>query len=182
DLAYTTMPFMDIQTLHTLARSSTDMRKWVHGFLETEYNNDLSAYVAHPSALRAVLRLLHAVISGSFALAFLLRNNEPKIIARDLDIYVPHKYAKRLARYLTAGEGYSVVLSHHHRYDGNAAIASVQVLAKGAMRIEIIESTTSSALFPLPHFWATHVVNYLTADTFCIAYPSHTLKHEALFN
>ncbi|KAI9067078.1 hypothetical protein FKP32DRAFT_1531238, partial [Trametes sanguinea] len=142
----------------------------------------LRTHVQDPVALRSVLRLLHAVISGSFALAFLTTNCGPSFSPRDLDIYVPRGYARRMANYLSTHEGYSRLLYQTQRYGDNPAMHSIHYLGNGQQRVDIIESSNHSALSPLPNFWASHVINYLSADSYCISYPTFTLRHHALLS
>ena len=47
--------------------------------------------------------------------------------------------------------------------------------------IDIMRSKTVSALFPVAHYWATHVMNVLTADNFISAYPSATISGVGYF-
>ncbi|KAI0323217.1 hypothetical protein GY45DRAFT_1215168, partial [Cubamyces sp. BRFM 1775] len=53
-------------------------------------------------------------------------------------------------------------------------------LCHGEQKIDIIQSLTCSALYPIPFFWATHVMNYLTADSFCITYSTLSLAGKSL--
>ncbi|KAI9058810.1 hypothetical protein FKP32DRAFT_1554460, partial [Trametes sanguinea] len=182
DVAYTTIPFMDLASLRVLAGTSTVTRRWVTVFLDNEYNHALRTFVHDPKALRAVLRLVGGVISGSFALAFLVRNGPHPFEPNDLDIYIPRHRCQRLLQYLTTREGYQTVDDPPSQYDDNPALLSVYTLENNARRIQLVESRTSSSLYPLSYFWASHVVNFLTADNYCMAYPRLTLNQLGVLN
>lgn len=49
-------------------------------------------------------------------------------------------------------------------------------------RIDIIPSINASPLFPISFFWASHLMNYLTADSFCAAYPEYTFAQRAVLS
>lgn len=125
-----------------------------------------------------------SVISGSVALWFLLGRPgqwEP----HDLDIYCPIDCAKDLLSFLHDVEGYTDnALQDQRRKDYaenarkavNPSITSVAHLINGqGRRIDIIESSSSCALLPLPYFWTTFLPNYISARKLCLPYPIHTL-------
>ncbi|KAI0335952.1 hypothetical protein GY45DRAFT_1342100 [Cubamyces sp. BRFM 1775] len=134
--------------------------------------------------LRNVLRVTNSVISGSSALHFLDVDRAPLWSATDLDIYTPIHCARQIVNYLCNVEGYHIVQEpvpskYPHLRSG---FATVFHLRRDLSEIDVIQSCTRSALYPIPYFWGTHVMNYLTADTFCVAYPEYTLEGKSLLN
>ncbi|KAI9070400.1 hypothetical protein FKP32DRAFT_1753323 [Trametes sanguinea] len=181
DVAYHTMPYMDIHTLRMFSYTSRTGATWVQKLLSDEYDNALQNYVAHPLSFRNVLRLLQAVVSGPFALAFILRNTTLSFDPERLDIYVERGLARRMAKYLEVTEGYSLREQRHADHI-ELGLWSTTYLDKGSKRVEIKESLMFTALYPIPHLWSSLSMNYLTADTYCIAYPAYTLKGYGLIN
>ncbi|EIW54148.1 uncharacterized protein TRAVEDRAFT_89234, partial [Trametes versicolor FP-101664 SS1] len=142
----------------------------------------LSDFVEDTAGLRATLRLLGSVISGSFALAFLSPGYPHLSDIKDLDIYVPKDYALRFMMYLINAEGYVHMSTSRIPYGQNVAHALVITLQRAGQRIDIIPSINASPLFPISFFWASHLMNYLTADSFCAAYPEYTFAQRAVLS
>ncbi|KAI9059161.1 hypothetical protein FKP32DRAFT_1544252, partial [Trametes sanguinea] len=128
-----------------------------------------------------VLRITNSIISGSAALHVLLSTAwSPS----DLDVYAPHHSYKQVISYLRDAENYQVMESpdpSKYPYRGNG-FSSVTHLFRDGHEIDVIQSPTRSALHPLPHFWATHVMNYISADAYCVAYPRYTLTERGILN
>ncbi|KAI9064829.1 hypothetical protein FKP32DRAFT_1527238, partial [Trametes sanguinea] len=129
-----------------------------------------------------LLRLTSSVISGSTALHILDVDRAATWTPMDLDIYAPCHSALQVVAYMCRVEKYEL-LEHPDTYSYAAGgFDTVYRLRRGTKEIDIIQSSTRSALHPIPFFWSTHVMNYLTADSFCIAYPELTLNGKALLN
>ncbi|OJT04372.1 hypothetical protein TRAPUB_4915 [Trametes pubescens] len=176
------VPFMTMPALQALANVSPACKNLVVTHLDLAYDEALRQYVQDPHGLRGVMRMLRAVISGSFGLAFLLRNAGLAITPGDLDLYVPMEFATRLAAYLVSVEGYTHSATSPVPYGRNTAHQLVIVLEKEGRRIDVVPSVNDSAIYPISHFWSTHVMNYITADTFCLAYPELTFSGRALLS
>lgn len=67
-------------------------------------------------------------------------------------------------------------------YGRVAAHNFVIILKKGDKRIDVIPSTNDCSLFPISHFWATHLMNFLSADSYCVAYPELTFAHRSVLS
>ncbi|KAI9057845.1 hypothetical protein FKP32DRAFT_1536890, partial [Trametes sanguinea] len=130
-----------------------------------------------------VLRATGCVLSGSAALKVLDHQRPGSWAPSDLDIYAPRGKAMRFASYLITHEGYTLDRTvASYGYGDSTGFSCVLHLHQGASSIDIIQSLTLSALHPLPYFWSSHVMNYLSADSFCIAYPTTTLQGRGLLN
>ncbi|OCH88799.1 hypothetical protein OBBRIDRAFT_693533, partial [Obba rivulosa] len=46
--------------------------------------------------------------------------------------------------------------------------------------IEVIRSVRETALYPICFFWSTLLMNYFSADAFCVAYPVLTFQRRGL--
>ncbi|KAH9846472.1 hypothetical protein C2E23DRAFT_696829, partial [Lenzites betulinus] len=131
-----------------------------------------------------MLRITGTIISGSTALYVLDRDRATGWEPSDLDLYAPSHHGTRISRYLSQCEGYVYQGTAEHLYASDSAgfVRVTRWQNRHGMRIDLIHSQTQSALFPLPFFWSTHLMNYLTADSFCIAYPALTLRGRGLLN
>lgn len=123
---------------------------------------------------------------------------------RDLDVFTPAGRAGDVVSYLVRHLGYTIThkfreVDSDSDSDGDsigtnllgdpAAIPSFVVCnpvlsgiigltrlqASDDRRIDVIESVTKCALFPLVHFPFTHLVNYITSTAVVVCYPRHTL-------
>ncbi|KAI0351713.1 hypothetical protein OH77DRAFT_1461428 [Trametes cingulata] len=171
-----------LPSLHALGQISPPFADTAAAHLDSALNSALRSYVNNPAALRSTMRLLRAVISGSFALSFLLQGQQPHFEPRDLDIYVPLHYGQRMASYLIDVEGFVL---HRHRevpYAAKLGHAAVLTLQKATRRIDIVVSMNESALYPISHFWGSHVMNYLSADGYCVAYPELTFSGRGILS
>ncbi|KAL6306071.1 hypothetical protein BKA93DRAFT_730208, partial [Sparassis latifolia] len=132
----------------------------------------LARFVDNPNGLRTTLHLSQSLISGSFIIDFL--DPHDTFVPNNLDIYVPHGYHLRLVQYLRQVKHYAFA---------EDAIWPPYTLEFGVEKIiDIIQSATQTALYPLAFFWTTAVMNYLTADGFCCAYPELMLHRRSLLN
>ncbi|KAI0351825.1 hypothetical protein OH77DRAFT_1562849 [Trametes cingulata] len=170
------IPFMTVPALQSYAEVSPTTARWVATHLDEQLNTALTDYVYDPIAFRSALRLTQSVISGSFALWFLLHGQERCFKPADLNIYVPCKYGRRFADYLITAEGYKLCKTQAALYAGFRRVAhsTVLVLQRASTRIDVVVSSNDSALYPLSHFWASHLMNYISSDSYCVAYPDLT--------
>lgn len=182
DVLQNMVQFMSVPTLRAFGHTAPEHAAWITTYLDLGYDRALREYVSDPAAFRANMRMTGSVISGSFALAFLLHNDKNQFIPNDMDLYVSHGFATRFALYLVRVELYHVERTTRVPYGRMAAHDSVLVLKKGNKRIDIIPSVNNNSLFPITHFWASHLMNYLTADAYCIAYPELTFAHRAVLS
>ena len=134
-------------------------------------------------AMRTIMRTTGAVVSGSFALKFL--DQRATFAPGDVDCYVPIQGYHTFVTFLVAALGAEIVSEDDfrrqygkprpYRYGNLTGIADRRVLRIGKVVIDVICSTNSSPLFPIAKFHSTIVMNFLSADGFCIAYPVSVL-------
>ncbi|KIJ10456.1 hypothetical protein PAXINDRAFT_86069 [Paxillus involutus ATCC 200175] len=123
-----------------------------------------------------------AVISGSLALY--LFDPSRGWLPNNMDLYIPQRRVFRVMKRLR-GLGYIPVKDVTQRcchYHASNDIASVIMLTNGDRTIDIVESTTISALSPIFKFHLTAVMNYATAEGFFSAYPVLTSHGHSLIN
>ncbi|KAF8836066.1 hypothetical protein BDN67DRAFT_877591, partial [Paxillus ammoniavirescens] len=123
-----------------------------------------------------------AVISGSLALY--LFDPSHGWLPNDMDLYVPRHRIFRVLKRLR-GQGYIPMkdaTQRNYHYNSGNNIANVMMLTNGDCTIDIVESTTISALSLIFKFHLTAVMNYATADGFFSAYPGLTTRGHSLIN
>ncbi|KAI0349459.1 hypothetical protein OH77DRAFT_1499553 [Trametes cingulata] len=143
----------------------------------------MARYVQDIEGLRAVLRITRSVLSGSTVLHILDIQGSDAWAPQDLDVYSPIDTVRRMVHYLITAEGYRLHQIHDSTYQADGAgLRQVYSLVKGSCKIDVIQSTTLSALHPIPFFWGSHLMSYIGADTFCMPYPTLTLQGRGLMN
>ncbi|GJF00757.1 hypothetical protein PsYK624_170580 [Phanerochaete sordida] len=148
------------------------------------WTSTLSA-IGDPAEIRRVMRDTGAVLSGSRAVRFLDR--ESSFDCSDWDFYTTEAgydtFCSFVREQLGGVEVSRVVGARPSRpFDGTSATANSTELKErrkfvtpnGSM--DVMCSKTASALSPLTVFHSTVVMNYLTADGFCLAYPMPFFK------
>ncbi|KAL1942614.1 hypothetical protein VTO73DRAFT_4854 [Trametes versicolor] len=182
DVLLELLQYMCLPTLLAFGSAHRRCNEWVVKHLDKTLDSRLTRYVEDPTAFRAALRMLGGVLSGSFVLSFLMMNDLRDFTPNDLDVYLPNSVAARFARYLMDVEGYILRRTARVPYGTNDAHRMVVVLQKHGMQIDVIPSNNDSALLPIAHFWGSHLMNFITADTFCVAYPQLTFQSRCLLS
>lgn len=178
-------PFLDLVTLHRMARVSHDLQLKIQTYLRCQVHGTLRHWFRDPVGFRSCMRDNRALISGSVALAAALQSTW---FPNDLDIYVPKGYRYPMLRYLVTKEGYrplrtETATSISYLFS-RPVIKSVTKLVKGdndksprtIRRIDIIEAVTRSPFCPLTLFPGTWAINWIDADQIAVAYPQLTLQ------
>ncbi|KIJ10854.1 hypothetical protein PAXINDRAFT_85397 [Paxillus involutus ATCC 200175] len=126
---------------------------------------------------------VHCVVI-SRSLALYLFDPSHGWLLNNIDLYIPrHRVLhvmKRLHRlgYIPVKD----VSQRHSHYHSENDIASVTMLTNGDHTVDLVESTTISALSPIFKFHLTAVMNYVSADGFFSAYPTLTTRGCSLIN
>lgn len=136
------------------------------------------------TSLRDAMRDTGTVLSGSRALAFLDRQSD--WMANDSDFYCSFHGYDEFCRYFIINLD-AVVISRtngpeayadqpadgviHPRFDTGILEVLKLRLPNGKM-VDIIQSSSPSSLLPISLFHSTLVMNFCSADGFCIAYPT----------
>lgn len=175
---------LSLMNLMMVSTVCPEMKKCVDTFLEKTWLSMFPPFVDSPEAFIEILDTTSSVISGSFALWFLLGGAlgwEPQ----DLDIYCPVYGGNKVVHYLKMFEGYFEEsenvedIEEDYERGRRNQLASINTIihltSPRGRRIDIVESTSPSALHPLPHTWTTILPNYVSARTLCVPYPYHVL-------
>ena len=139
----------------------------------------LGRYELEWNALRAIMVATGAVISGSTALAVLLRG---EFIPQDLDIYVDAKGFTAILVFLT-NHGYQVTTTRPHyaqktKYPESKNVLTLKRDGKG----EKIDVIVAEAHVPttITQFHSTVVMNYITSYGIICLYPEWTMRKNGL--
>jgi hypothetical protein len=191
DYVMSHLPLIDVVAL---GNTNRNLRAQVPSHLTRAFHALLQHYFPDHIAFRQAMRDTGAVISGSSALAFIMRDDH--WTAKDLDIYVPSgDAATRLFHHLESIQGFKHTVlrggmpAKDYEKVGSGCIRRVHKFLKrqGAdeagqdmtLTVDLIESDTNSSVKPLTSFHSTLVMNYLTADSVVVLYPSLTFSRVA---
>ena len=150
--------------------------------LNRRYEELLSRFTGDVEGFREMMRNTNCVISGSAALWFLLSSPQ-EWIPDDLDILVPESKFPEVVAFLTEMEGAAlerVMEPVVWPYPSEACMArAIITMPKG--NVDVLQSRRESALYPIPFYWSTHLMNALTADALYCAYPALTLTNIGVY-
>ncbi|KAK7677672.1 hypothetical protein QCA50_019363 [Cerrena zonata] len=177
--------FCDLPTLMGLY-CDPDWRELVGVELSLCYNKMLGSFTPDPIAFRKMMASTNAVISGSTALHFLLR--EPSTWKpQDVDIIAVEAGYDKMLLFILSLPGAQVVSDtldetggeeiDSHPYGGLRRLVKVHT---NMAKFDVIESVGSIPYNTIIHYWGTHVMNAITADTILCAYPTLTLSQKVV--
>ncbi|KAJ3529883.1 hypothetical protein NM688_g7792 [Phlebia brevispora] len=143
----------------------------------------LGKYVSDPEALRRVMDETRTVLSGGGAVHFLQPSSD--WTPRDLDFYCPEDQYEIFCIYIIDVLG-GVVQLHQEEADmatdihepyRHIAIKERRVIQTRFATFDVMCAKGMTSLFPIAHFFATHLMNFVSASSVCIAYP-HALAQK----
>jgi hypothetical protein len=140
----------------------------------------LARYKIDWSALQPIMVATGAVISGSTALAILLRG---EFLPQDLDIYVNAKGFAAMLAFLM-NHGYQVMMPqphyvHNKKYPDSKNVWTLKRDGEGE-KIDLIISTEAHVLSTITQFHSTSVMNYVAFYGIICLYPEWTLRRSGL--
>ena len=149
--------------------------------LNERYEQLLGKFTEDVNGFREMMRRTNCVISGSAALWFLLSSPEDWS-PNDLDLLAPESKFVDVVKFLTGLDGAEFQVAtdapewpyHSEAYSARTTITT----PKGTL--DVFKSCRESALFPIPYYWSTHLMNALTADALYCAYPALTLAGQGV--
>ncbi|KAF8421890.1 hypothetical protein L210DRAFT_3359757, partial [Boletus edulis BED1] len=121
------------------------------------------------------------IVSGSGALRIIFALETCGWEASDLDVYVPCGKVAVMHNFLLFA-GYTNSTVHHAGNHAYAAIRTISTFKKNDRKVDIIESSNSSAVTPILSFHLTALMNYVTPLSFFSAYAAHTSRRHAVVN
>ncbi|EMD30852.1 hypothetical protein CERSUDRAFT_78582 [Gelatoporia subvermispora B] len=142
----------------------------------------LGKFLYRVEDFRNFMQITRAIISGSCVASFFLRSTSIPPPGADLDVYCPFGQSERIGRYLEAVEGYTYTAVLPPALDYVGGIAMVHRYEKNSLQIDLVESLTSSAANPIPFFYGTHLVSWMSADQYCCAYPRLTFDMHSVLS
>ena len=148
--------------------------------LQATVSQVLSKFMPDPQAFRELMRNTGSVISGSTALYLVCAS--PPWFPNDVDLYVTFDEFHPVVKALQEEQGAAIVdpAQLHARYEGAEGICGFVRLRTDRGHIEVIRSSSDSALYPVALFWTTLLMNVVAADFVCIPYPELTMRGRGL--
>lgn len=155
--------------------------------LRLRYEKVVRPFVTSIPALDELLRRHGAIISGSVALQFFLYHEtwEPA----DMDIYVStHKFKDFIDDAIsTDGLNFkpdgSLIPSGVSAQPRRWPIREIRrFVTQTNRRVDVVRSTTGTAVTPLNGFWSTLMQNFITPDGAACGYPDATLERRGVIS
>ncbi|KAK7685935.1 hypothetical protein QCA50_010744 [Cerrena zonata] len=137
-------------------------------------------------AFREMMRVTNTIITGATALHYLLRqpyNWE----SCEIDLIVCPAYIVDVTRFIMAFPG--ATRTSEFGLDGvddyiqnDFGIGSTTTITTTMASFKLVLSSEMSPFHLLAHYWSTHVMNALTADSLVCAYPTLTLQRKGIIS
>ncbi|KAI1786953.1 hypothetical protein LXA43DRAFT_896997 [Ganoderma leucocontextum] len=173
---------LDSFTLPTLSRLRStchEADKLVAVYLDRRYNVLLLRFVQRAPAFRSLLTKIGGFVSGSAGAALATNLYVP----HNLDVYVPLKGLTSLLQHLLQVEGYTIIPPPPDGIDYDRfGVSQVIRLVRNGVRIDVIESPSKSAAYPVLTFWATPCMELFGGDSIVMPYPRLTENRRGLYN
>ncbi|KAI0357040.1 hypothetical protein OH77DRAFT_1519940 [Trametes cingulata] len=168
-------------SLGRLRGTSRQADAYVADEFERRYRRLLHPYIRDQKGFRTQLDNSSAFISGSGSL---LVAGGFEFTPGDLDIYVPSHNMFHMLGYLVHVEGYSIRAFCGASVEGDyvGGIQRLVRLERGSASIDLVQSLTDTGTLPIPHFWSTAVMTYLTGNSVGVLYPGLLEERRALLN
>ncbi|KAL1945774.1 hypothetical protein VTO73DRAFT_1776 [Trametes versicolor] len=180
DMIVTLFDHAEVDSLVRFRSTGHRADAFVSSYLSGKLNVHLRRFVKNTAHFLDELEVCCSVISGSSALAILFRL---PWTPQDLDIYTPRAYFYHVVAYLVHVEEYSVSFPRGSTYHVYGKVRNVARLTRSdGQRIDVVQSASNSPLLPIASFWTTAVMNYISATSFCIAYPHLTEANRSLIS
>lgn len=136
----------------------------------------LALYTHDVPGLMAVLRDTRSVIGGSACLAVLNRVGD--WVPNDLDVFCPRDGYETCCVYLI-DRLHGQVITHLDEDDLNSerpgdcpeGVCDRRVIRTKFGLFDVMCSSTLTATEPIAHAFSSHLMNFISADSICVAYP-----------
>jgi hypothetical protein len=191
------MVVFDFKDLLKFGRTSRANYRFVRGALRNTVHRLIAPFTPRGGVERflSMLRSERAVISGSMALFPLIfcnfsgtNSNELNWSPRDMDIYEPNtgRGSSGVLKYLLEVEEYAEhnirERSLREQYDARWGIRQVKNVVRDGVHVDIVTSSSSSAISPIFYFHSTPVINWISPEGLFSAYPKLTCARRGLLN
>lgn len=183
DLIYDVLDYCNIRDLVPVAALNSFHTNVVQKYICQRSTIMASQFFTDTDAFSRMLTDCHAGVSGSAALHFMLPTKTTDWTPNDLDIYAPSAhYISICARMQNMG----YVIIGEKEFDqtpySSSQIEEVVTFSNTSRIIQVIFSSTYTALTPIFEFHSTAVMNFVSPDLVLCAYPDLTFQHLSLIN
>lgn len=166
----------DFITVMGFAMVSTYGRVMAARAIESKRSSFLQRFVPDVSQLVRVMRDTRSVLGGSACLAIL--HGDTKWVPGDLDIFCPRDGYETFCIFVVDKLGGKVIrhydsddMRRHHPNDCPRGVCDRRLIEIATTTFDVMCSNSVSALEPLASSFSTHLMNFISADSVCIAYP-----------
>lgn len=185
DIFYHIMSYMDLSSVLLLSYTCSLLCQAVMDELRHCYLLILHFLLHDVQFFRHILRITNSVIAGPITLALIDRRRTLRdAISNTVHIYSPqntfdqlHSHFLEVEKGVIVDDGPSLLRSGTNSIAYNVlGLLDVVRIQTSKATFHILRATSASPTQPLPYLWSTLLMNFFTADAFCIAYPKLTLK------
>lgn len=166
----------DFMTLMGFAMVSTYGRIMAARVLEAKRTSFLHRFIRDVGQLVQVMRDTRAVLGGSACLAIL--QSTARWVPGDLDIFCPRDGYETFCIYIVDKLGGKVIQHHdiedirrHRPDDCPEGVCDRRLIRTSSITFDVMCSNTLAATEPVANSFSTHLMNFIGADSICIAYP-----------
>lgn len=177
-LVFDILPMADVVKLRCTCRAADIL---FAQYVGNRLRIALRRVVADVDGLLQEMATTSTIIGGSTALAVVGRCSW---VAGNLDLYTPHSYFSHVISYLTQVAHCRVTFDHlRGALDDqveDVGCYMLQLRAVSGYCVTVVRSPGECPLQPLRSFWTTALMCYVSASSFCIAYPGLADFHRAV--
>ncbi len=165
------MEAWDLLCIIGLATFTPEGQRIALQFWQHIWRRELEQVTDNVDGFLQTMRVTGTCLSGGKCLSLLDRTSHWQ--SHDWDFYCPHEGFDNFCLYVIDQLGGSTIehdcveTETYH----DAGFCERRRMRTCAGVFDVLRSRSSSALLPIPHFHSTILVNFISADTFCIAYP-----------
>lgn len=163
-------------TLMGFAMVSMYGRVMVARALESKRTTFLHQFIHDVGHFVQVMRDTCAVLGGSVCLAIL--QGSTRWVPSDLDVFCPRDSYKMFCIYLIDKLGGKVGrhqdiddIIRCHPHDCPSGVFDRRIIHTSTVTFDVMCSNSLTATEPVANSYATHLMNFISADAVCIAYP-----------
>lgn len=185
EIVYKCWSLMAIPELIIYGSTCKFNQQQIRIYVDQKLRYAIQPFFKHPSEFLDILIQTDSIISGSFALAFMIPIEVDGWHPKDLDLYTEGKSAERIIRFLKKS-GFVSVKSKgiNATYFETPDIKSIITYShtETKRQIDLIISATTAAESPIFRFHSTMLMNWISGNALFSAYPNLTSSKRGLLN
>ena len=172
DIVWIILGLCDLRTILQCRMTSRSCFMLANSVLRDRFRGLVRPFFSDVTAFSDLLRKHGAVISGSLALYYLVPSEH--WFPNDMDIYVSYEEFPRFIHVVDTHPSVLFIRTPQSTVSTSDSLDIAEVrryLTPSNRAVDVIRSRRSNPAFPLPAFWTSLLVNYVTPDSIFSAFP-----------